>query len=273
MAKMYELALTNRTFLFFWDGFEAAQHCILNKLRTPLGKPQETFTTIEGALKTLAREISYSLETQKKEKISLDSLLLEHTRVRLFVEFLEHLERVIYNAADGCAVALLPHSKPVRTFFHTNRSTCKEWLNRIRLALCVVSLHAGLATSALRNGQKLLEDLSNQNNTQSTEFERATLCTAKAMVMLGETEALQGLYVYTKEKERKFLWLKAAMEQAAGKYELAAENYRFILIEHIFFSQEKTLEKSEEDYEVGLFFMENLSKCYQSVSDWDQLEK
>ena len=124
MGRMHELALANRSFLFFWAGFEAAQHCVLNKLRTPLGKPQETFTTIEGALKVLAREISCGPENcaSKRDKRGLDSLLHEHTRVRLLVEFLEHLERVIHNAAEGCAVALLPHSKPVRTFFHTNRS-------------------------------------------------------------------------------------------------------------------------------------------------------
>jgi PI-3-kinase-related kinase SMG-1 len=121
MARMYELALSNRSILFFWGGFEAAQHCVLNKLRTPLGKPQETFTTIEGALKMLAREISYASEVPKKDNRGLDYLLHEHTRVRLLVEFLEHLERVIHNAAEGCAIALLPHSKPVRTFFHTNR--------------------------------------------------------------------------------------------------------------------------------------------------------
>lgn len=119
MSKMQQLGLVNRSFLLFWAGFEAAQHCILNKLRTCLGKPQETFTSIEAALKTLAREIS--CDSNKKEKRGLDSLLKEHTRVRLLIEFLEHLERVIHNAADGCAVALLPCSKPVRTFFHTNK--------------------------------------------------------------------------------------------------------------------------------------------------------
>ena len=104
----------------------------------------------------------------------------------------------------------------------------------------MVSLHAGLGTNALRNGQRLLEDLSAANNTQGAEFERATLCTARAMVMLGEAEALQGLYVYTKEKERKFVWLKAAMEEAAGKHELAAENYRQIL-------EDQILTRSTED--------------------------
>ncbi|XP_034180761.2 serine/threonine-protein kinase Smg1 isoform X1 [Osmia lignaria lignaria] len=307
--KMYRLALVNQSFLYFWAGFEAAQHCVTNKLRTSLGKPQETFTSIESALKTLAREISYSLEVTRKEKRSLDHLLSEHTRVRLFIEFLEHLERVIHNAAEGCAIALLPLSKPVRTFFHTNKSTCKEWLNRIRLALCVVSLHSGLASSALRNSQRLLEDLSNSDNTQGIEFERATLCTAQAMVMLGEAEALQGLYVYTKEKDRKFPWLKAAMEEAANHYESAAEAYKLTIEEHVRVSNNRSRRDSEHeeegeeegeggsssvdgtnvseelssdgkgkhtkpegDNQVLSFCMQRLSHCYEAISDWTQLE-
>ncbi|XP_012271718.1 serine/threonine-protein kinase SMG1 isoform X2 [Orussus abietinus] len=274
-AMMHELALANRSFLFFWGGFEAAQHCVTNKLRTPLGKPQETFTTIEGALKTLAREISNNGECLKREKHDLDTLLQEQTRVRLFVEFLEHLERAIHNAAEGCAMALAAPSKPVRTFFHTNRSTCREWLNRIRLALCVVSLHAGLATSALRNGQKLLEDLENAENTQGAEFERATLCTAQAMVMLGEAEALQGLYAYTRERERRFQWLRATTEEASGHYEVAAEAYRTFLEEQPHRPSGEAAEeskKSEGDIQVTAFCVQHLTRCYRAVNDWSQLE-
>ncbi|XP_031845911.1 serine/threonine-protein kinase Smg1 isoform X3 [Nomia melanderi] len=249
--KMYQLGLANRSFLYFWAGFEAAQHCVNNKLRTSLGKPQETFTSIESALKTLAREISYNVEVTKKEKRSLDDLLSEHNRVRLLIEFLEHLERVIHNASEGCAIALPSLSKPVRTFFHTNKSTCKEWLNRIRLALCVVLLHSGLAGSALGNSERLLEDLSNNDNTHGIEFERATLCTAQAMVMLGEAEALQGLYVYTKEKDRKFPWLKAAMEEAAGHYESAAEAYKLIIEEQTAAARKDSEYKGGEAPEEG----------------------
>ncbi|KAG5339618.1 SMG1 kinase, partial [Acromyrmex charruanus] len=278
-ARMYDLALANCSFLFFWSGFEAAQHCVLNKLRTSLGKPQETFTSIESALKILAREIScHNLDVVKKQGLEsqeLDRILHEHTRVRLFIEFLEHLERVIHNAADGCAMALLPLSKPVRTFFHTNKSTCKEWLNRIRLALCVVSLHSGLATSALRNGQRLLEDLSNADNTQGIEFERATLWTTQAMVALGEAEALQGLYLYTKSKDRQFSWLKAAMEEAAGRYESAADAYKQIVDDH---DHVKTNDdeggrtaRLESDSQVLGFCMQRLSNCYKAVSDWSGL--
>ncbi|XP_015595300.1 serine/threonine-protein kinase SMG1 [Cephus cinctus] len=274
IGKMYEMALANRCFLFFWGTLEAAQHCVINKLRTSLGKPQETFTTFESALKMLAREISCNSEAVKKEGCKLDYLLDEYTRVRLFIEFLEHLERVIHNAAEGCAMALLPLSKPVRTFFHTNRSTCKEWLNRIRLALCVVSLHAGLATNAVRNGQRLLEDLSNADNTQGPEFERAVLLTTKALVMLGEAEALQGLYVYTKEKDRKFVWLKAAMEHAAGHYESAAESYKQIIEELVSTKSEdeSKLVKFDSEIQATAFCMQYLIKCYRALGDWKQLE-
>ncbi|XP_063980993.1 serine/threonine-protein kinase SMG1 [Diachasmimorpha longicaudata] len=278
LAKMYEFGQANSSFLFSWGGIEAANHCVLNKLRTPLGKPQETFTSIEGALKALAREISCKPDNMRKDRKSLDHSLHEHTRVRLFIEFLEHLERFIHNAAEGYALALVPYSKSIKTFFHTNKSTCKEWLIRIRLALCAVSLHAGLATNALRNGQRLLEDLVDVKVTNRAEFERVTLCTAQALVMLGETEALQGLYLYTKERERKFPWLKAAMEEAAGRYENAAESYRAILKDYSCFKvQDSEAESSEEtnndgDIHIAAFAMQRLTRCYFAVGDWTQLE-
>lgn len=34
--------------LLFWETWECAQYCVTNKLRTTLGKPQDTFIAIEG---------------------------------------------------------------------------------------------------------------------------------------------------------------------------------------------------------------------------------
>lgn len=34
--------------LLFWETWECAQYCVANKLRTTLGKPQDTFMAIEG---------------------------------------------------------------------------------------------------------------------------------------------------------------------------------------------------------------------------------
>jgi hypothetical protein len=56
--------------------------------------------------------------------------------------------------------------QPVRTFFHTNKSTCGEWLTRIRSAVVVVAIHAGQATTAIRHGHCMLQDMADANNTQ-----------------------------------------------------------------------------------------------------------
>ncbi len=47
----------NDGMLWFWATWEAAQFCVLAKLRTPLGKPQDTFTTIEAFLKKYAADV------------------------------------------------------------------------------------------------------------------------------------------------------------------------------------------------------------------------
>lgn len=54
--------------------------------------------------------------------------------------------------------------QPVRTFFHTNKSTCNEWLSRNRSALVGVALHIGMASSAIRHGYALLQDLLDLGN-------------------------------------------------------------------------------------------------------------
>lgn len=48
--------------LWFWATWESAQYCVLNRLRTPLGKPQDTFTSIEGVLKMFAKELDKATE-------------------------------------------------------------------------------------------------------------------------------------------------------------------------------------------------------------------
>lgn len=52
----------NEAMLWFWATWESAQYCVLNRLRTPLGKPQETFTSIEGVLKMFAKELDKPVE-------------------------------------------------------------------------------------------------------------------------------------------------------------------------------------------------------------------
>jgi hypothetical protein len=63
-------------------------------------------------------------------------------------------------------VTFIVFFQPVRTFFHTNKSTCGEWLTRIRTAVVIVAIHAGQATTAVRHGYCMLQDMADANNTQ-----------------------------------------------------------------------------------------------------------
>ena len=54
----------NAALLWFWATWEAAQFCTLAKLRTPLGKPQDTFMSIEAALKTYVAQVKQKKPTE-----------------------------------------------------------------------------------------------------------------------------------------------------------------------------------------------------------------
>lgn len=52
----------NESLLWYWATWEAAQFCVLARLRTSLGKPQDTFMSIEAVLKKYALEIQKQAE-------------------------------------------------------------------------------------------------------------------------------------------------------------------------------------------------------------------
>ena len=54
----------------------------------------------------------------------------------------------------------------VRTFFRTNRSTCLEWLARIRLAVIVIAEQAGQSAVVVRQAWELMRDMKHAGNTQ-----------------------------------------------------------------------------------------------------------
>jgi serine/threonine-protein kinase SMG1 len=177
--------------LWTWATWQAAQFTVNSKLRTPLGKPQETFSAFEGclwvvkllkiftrkflsgAIKSLAREF----DMDKKAEISVPkSSIHDMKQARLLIDFLNHLEKCIYNASEGCAIAMCPPSKvnfssqiltfyfmnklqPARLFFYTNKTVCAEWMSRIRWAVVMVAIHSGMPHVAVRHGFELLYDL------------------------------------------------------------------------------------------------------------------
>lgn len=273
------LAQKSRPLLIYWVTWEAAQFCVNNKLRTPLGKPTDTFTNIESTIKKLARDIQLNTNLEGVETIQTS--LNDNKRVRILMEFIEHLEKVIYNASEGCATAMAQPSKPVRLFFNTNASTCREWFSRIRIATVVASLHVGMSVTAIRHGQALLNDLSLTENVHGSEFERAVLYLAWAYLNLNESESIQGLYVWCSNiANRKFNWLKVIAEHASRKYENAVRGYEKIIeqnlneINETILEEDGSLDKGKIEINQLLFsFMsDQVVECYKQVNNWEDLK-
>lgn len=255
-----DLALNCRIILQNWASLEAAKFCVNSKLRTPLGKPNDTFTAIENTLKRLARDLVRIKvdDIGKSSKAKIDS----PKQVKLLLLFMEHLEKTIYNAYEGSAVAMPQPSKPVRTFFYTNASTCREWLSRIRIVVTDLALHAAEPCVALRHSQSHLKELIVLNKVETGEFERTVIQIVLAYLILNESEPIYGLYVWCKQiTNKKYLWIKCAAEQASRHYESAIFGYKEIL-------KEIDGDKSDSiDPYLKCFIADQIINCYKQLSN------
>lgn len=132
--------------LWFWATYESAQYCLLARLKTPLGQPAETFTAIEskctqccilGQLTTITDAHTDVLRGYSQEVESRDGRHLRdtpssfsghmgaglgprhytvHLRAVLILQFMEHLDKLMYNAYEGSCVTLPPVPKVSMTF-------------------------------------------------------------------------------------------------------------------------------------------------------------
>ncbi|XP_052758949.1 serine/threonine-protein kinase SMG1 [Galleria mellonella] len=257
-----------------WVLSELAQTCVSLKLRTTLGKPQETFMKIEGVLKGIARDIS-SLETKytatDQQKL-VDVVVAEEIRSRLITDFMMFLEKYIYNAAEGTAIVLPAVQKPVRTFFHTNWSTCREWLTRVRPAALAVSLYAGNFGAAIYHASLILQTAANCNT--NIDIEAITMSVARALIKIEEPEVLHGLYIWIKQTfDKKIPWLKGAAEQANAKYELAVEFYKKLNSNIISDNDKEGEPNTQIDTRVSRFIDEQIMDSYKQIQSWEDMNE
>lgn len=206
-----KVATSDVRVLISWAQWEAAQSCVNNKLRTVIGKPQETFLKIESIIKENARILSL------KEKLTVpnvDTILANQRHARILLGFMEALEKYIYNASEGTSFALPPAEKPARTFFHVNATTCNEWFNRIRTAVDLVALHCMESEMVIRYTENVLKCLAANGKTNEPLFEHTLMSHAWALLRNKEGDALDGLFAWTKAiTKKKLMWIK----MAAGK--------------------------------------------------------
>ena len=67
----------------------------------------------------------------------------------LLVQFVEYLEKNIYNAYEGTAVGMAqPALKAIKIFFRTNKNTCIDWFHALDILFylsktCDIVVHTG----------------------------------------------------------------------------------------------------------------------------------
>ncbi|XP_040448186.1 serine/threonine-protein kinase SMG1 isoform X3 [Falco naumanni] len=216
--------------LWQWAVWEAAQFTVLSKLRTPLGRAQDTFQTIEGIIRSLAahtlnpdQDVSQWTTADNDEGHSSNQL-----RLVLLLQYLENLEKLMYNAYEGCANALTSPPKVIRTFFYTNRQTCQDWVTRIRLSIMRVGLLAGQPAVTVRHGFDLLTEMKTNNSiSQGNELEVTITMLVEALCELHCPEAIQGIAVWSSAVLGKSLaWINSVALQAEGRFEKATAEYQ-----------------------------------------------
>uniref|UniRef100_A0A3Q2WGJ8 non-specific serine/threonine protein kinase n=1 Tax=Haplochromis burtoni TaxID=8153 RepID=A0A3Q2WGJ8_HAPBU len=217
--------LKTEVLLWQWAVWEAAQFTVLSKLRTPLGRAQDTFQTIEGKVKSSCDCIHKEVSQIHTDAVC-DGHHLNQLRLTLLLQYLENLEKLMYNAYEGCANALTAPPKGIRTFFYTNRQTCQDWLTRIRLALMRVGLLSGQPAVTIRHGFDLLAEIKN-SGTQGPELEVPVVLLVEALLELHCPEAIQGLASWSASTSGKSMgWLSSVALQAEGRFEKAAQEYQ-----------------------------------------------
>ncbi|KAH8266834.1 hypothetical protein KR026_005016 [Drosophila bipectinata] len=246
-----------------WLQFEAARYCVDQRLRTTLGKPQETFLAFEAIIMRHARQLSGC--GKEEERAALDSLNLEElsniqSNLGLLLGFLDSLEKLIYNAAEGSAFALRPPEKPVAAFFRLNNPTCQSWFNRIRIGVVIIAVHVQQPELVIRYAQQILLTAKTQDATHS----QAIVYLAWAWVVCQEADSLRGLYLWARSKSSKsFQWLQYAADQAGGRKDAALAGYRTLLCE--------AEPSSELDTHTRQFVVAQMMQCLQDTGQWSQL--
>jgi serine/threonine-protein kinase SMG1 len=267
MAEKYKnVTLKDVRTLCAWIEWEAARYCVNNKLRTPLGKANDTFIKIEAIIREHARILT--LKDNSKSK-SYKNVIANQRNVRILLGFMECLEKAIYNAAEGSAFAIPLPEKPARTFFRLNAQTCNEWFNRNRLAIHQLALHCMELEMVIRSSSCILKEMVAAGKVNDSFFDQILLSLTWALLRNFESEALTGIYVWVKNiSGRKLHWIKMAAEQAAGHREIAAEGYSKVL-------RDEKLQPALYDFindqrKISLLFTQNYDEVYSIVIDEEE---
>lgn len=213
----------NSETLYFWACWEFVQFCILNKLKTPLGKPQETFTKIENIIRQNAsanQQLNISQSGQSSPK---------QFQIKLLLQLMESMEKLLYNAYNGSSLMLCSKTpSSAKTFFTTNKNTCVEWINRNRIYLMMIALKSDDPGIVWRNGELLL---SNNLLNKSIPAENVLVILTQALINLNGCDYIVGLHKWCRKKfdNLNLNWMNGSIEESKGRYERALVAYLDLL--------------------------------------------
>ncbi|KAJ3024134.1 UNVERIFIED_CONTAM: hypothetical protein HDU68_008315 [Siphonaria sp. JEL0065] len=199
-------AYLSEDFLIFWALWECARFCLLSRLRTSFGNPEQTFGIVEAALTAPV----FAKRDSKPKKF--------------LVQFIEMLELQIHNTISGTATNLPPAPKSAVVFFHANRNVCFEWFSRIRSRI-VDACANGMGQEALliRNAEEALRDLQKVKEFDETAreaFETVVSSLGASFVSVRDSDSIVGL---SKWVEKSFTWKDVNTSWMNG-FKLLAEN-------------------------------------------------
>ncbi|KAF9908194.1 Serine/threonine-protein kinase smg1 [Linnemannia zychae] len=180
--------------LMYWSLWEAARYCVLSRLRTPYGGPQQTLDALEKQLNSL-------LQSEDHETAGLPRL----TRLREFLTLLDRLELHFQNAYYGTALGVIPLTpKPSIVFVRTNKSVWEDWFARVRGRIVEGAKATGEYETVIRNGYMLLADhfstlcrgAVNDILPWLDDFESVLVDLVEALMATNGSDAIAGLYVW-----------------------------------------------------------------------------
>lgn len=214
----------NNWTLLFWACWELVQYCIENRLKTPLGKPQDTFTKIEAAIKVFVSDISHP----SKSKQTDSNMPVTVMRINMLLMIMDNFDKLIYNAISDNSIRLYTPLKLSKSFFKKNKATCNEWINRNRRSIMIIALKLGEPVTVIRHGEELLRQyILDKNLFTIEEIEFILLLMIDALIQLQAPEAVMGFYIWTKQTLNvRFEWIKTATSEANWRYENALTEYQ-----------------------------------------------
>ena len=144
----------------WWAVQETARQCVSARLRTHYGNASETLSFIEQSLREVRHTKTPTVAGAKNvPRTNAHSM----TGTWLLLEFVQALERQMYNAYEG-TLSLPPPGKSAASFFRLNKQICVDWLRRIKEASLGaakscgnVAVGANIALSRVQGAFKTLE--------------------------------------------------------------------------------------------------------------------